>query len=77
DDHEELRKTPDHKIYSDSFVPPTRRSESDAKETDSDDFSPDKRNPKNFTFDEFVDGNDEYVDDNQEIALDENDDGNP
>ncbi|CAG8756231.1 8222_t:CDS:2, partial [Ambispora leptoticha] len=87
-----LQKTPEHKIYSDSFVPPTTRSESDDKETDSDDFSPDKRNPKNFTFDEFVDGNDEYVDDDQEslfldddqefflddsVALDENDDGNP
>ncbi|CAG8642874.1 10343_t:CDS:2, partial [Dentiscutata erythropus] len=86
DDHEELRKTPEHKIYSDSFVPPTRRSESDDKETDSDAFSPDKRNPKNFTFDEFVDGNDEYVDDDQEsLFLDEFflddsvalDDGNP
>ncbi|CAG8811764.1 26566_t:CDS:2, partial [Racocetra persica] len=89
DDHKELQKTPEHKIYSDLFVPPTTKSESDDKETDSDDFSLDKRNPKNFTFDEFVDRNDEYVDDDQEslfldefffddsVALDENDDGNP
>ncbi|CAG8760109.1 15765_t:CDS:10, partial [Cetraspora pellucida] len=67
DDHEKLQKTPEHKIYSDFFVPPTTRSESDDKETDSDNFSPDKRDPKNFTV--------FFLDDS--VAFDENDDGNP
>ena len=49
--------TPEHQIFSPSqaLISPTTRSESDDEETD-DDFGTDNRNPRNLSFDEYVDG---------------------
>ncbi|CAG8461059.1 7382_t:CDS:10 [Acaulospora morrowiae] len=81
-------RTPENHIFSSNLIiSPTTRSECNDEETDSDGFDADKRDPNNYTFDEFVDGNDEYVsddDDDQERvflndsdAFDENGDDNP
>ena len=66
-------RTPEHKIFSlSSFILPTTN---ESEESDSDDFNADTRDPNNFTFDEFVDGNDENmdddVDDNDVLFLDD------
>jgi len=75
-------RTPEHQTFSlSSFVSPTT---SENEETDSDDDA-DKRNPNNYTFDEYVDGDDtNYDDDDQErvflddsVAFDENGEANP
>jgi len=70
DENDAPVRTPEHQISSSSsFVPLATRSESDVEETDSDNFDTNKRDPKNFTFDEFVDGNDEYVDDDDDVIF--------
>ncbi|CAG8587765.1 14260_t:CDS:2, partial [Gigaspora margarita] len=64
DENDAPVRTPEQQISSSSSsVPLATRSESDVEETDCENFDTNKRDPKNFTFDEFVDGNDEYVDD--------------
>ncbi|CAG8644981.1 13043_t:CDS:2, partial [Racocetra persica] len=65
-------RTPEHQISSSSsFVPLTTRIESDDEETNSDNFDTNKRDPKNFTFNEFVDGNDEYTVLDEDLGLKE------
>jgi len=76
-------RTPEHQIFSSSsIISPTTRSESD-EETDND-FDADNRDPRNFTFDEYVDDNDADDDDDREIvflddsvAFDESGEDNP
>jgi len=73
-------QTPEHQIFSSSsIVSPTTRSESDE-----DDFDADNRNPRNLTFDEYVDGDDADDDDDRErvflddsVAFDESGEDNP
>jgi len=76
-------RTPEHQTFSpSSIISPTTRSESD-EETDND-FDADNRDPRNLTFDEYVDDNDADDDDNRErvflddsVALDESGEDNP